>query len=95
VDDSGLSVTFASTGSEAGIREEARSFADGFRKTYGVALLNVGNVREEDSKLDVIADPLIDSPNHALITGIPRPDHDTREAERLAGKLARISRRIL
>lgn len=94
-DDNGLSVTVADSDTEQGIQEEAKAVADSFNRTYGVALLNVGKVREIDSRLEVVRDPLEGVPDHALITGVPHPDHDKAEAERLAGQLARISRKIL
>ena len=93
-DDNGLSVTVVDSDTEQGIQEEAKAVADSFNKTYGVALLNVGKVREIDSRLDVVRDPLKNVPAHALITGVPRPDHNKAEAERLAGQLARVSRKI-
>lgn len=94
-DDYGLSVTVADSCTEQGIQEEAKAVADSFNRTYGVALLNVGKVREIDNRLDVVRDPLERLPDHALITGVPRPDHNKAETERLAGQLARISRNVL
>ena len=56
-----------------------------FRKCYGVASLEVGDVREIG--LDVEQDAV----NHANIVGLPDRADDMAEAERLAGLLARRS----
>lgn len=56
-----------------------------FRKCYGVASLEVGDVRSIG--LDVEKD----SVNHANIVGLPHREDDLVEAERLAGLLAKRS----
>jgi hypothetical protein len=56
-----------------------------FRKCYGVASLQVGDVREIG--LDVEQDAV----NHANIMGLPHRDEDLAQAERLAGLLAKRS----
>ena len=94
-DDDGLSVTVVDSESEKEIQEGAKAVSESFNRTYGVALLNVGEVREIDRRLDVVRDPLDGVPNHALIVGIPSPEHNPADAERLAGQLARISQKIL
>ncbi len=50
--------------------------------------LRVGHVRERG--LEVQPDPLDEK--HALIVGLPYPDEDPSQAERLAGQLARRAR---
>lgn len=74
----GLSVSIASvcTPSEC---------ADRFRNCYGVASLQVGQVRELG--LDVV----IDSPSHAQIVGLPYREDDRPTADRLADSLASLS----
>jgi hypothetical protein len=74
----GLSVNIASVCSP---EECARCF----RKCYGIASLEVGDVREIG--LDVEQDAV----NHANIVGLPYRDEDLARAERLAGLLARRS----
>ena len=65
-----------------------------FNKVFGIAILSVGKVREIDSRLNVVSDPMEEEPNHALITGVPRPDQNRALAERLAGQLARYSQKV-
>lgn len=62
--------------------------AERYLNSYGVASLHVGRVR--DIGLDVVAD----RPPHAVITGLPFDEDDRREAERLAGLLARQARLV-
>jgi hypothetical protein len=74
----GLSVNLASVCAP----EDCARF---FRKCYGVASLEVGDVREIG--LDVAQDAV----NHANIVGLPHRDEDLARAERLAGLLAKRS----
>jgi hypothetical protein len=74
----GLSVNLAS-------RCSPQQCAEMFRKCYGVASLNVGDVREIG--LDIEQDSL----NHANVVGLPYREDDLAEAERFAGLLARRS----
>jgi hypothetical protein len=78
VDHDGLSVDIAS----------AASCTAPFRKCYGVASLHVGRVRRIG--LDIV----VDMAPHANITGVPRPEDDAANAERLAGLLAKQSRLV-
>jgi len=75
----GLSVNPASTCSVDFVRNR-------LRKCYGVVSLHVGRLR--DIELDVVQDGL----EHANIIGVPYSEENSREAERLAGMLARQSR---
>jgi hypothetical protein len=77
----GLSVNLASAYSP-------KQCAALFRKCYGVASLEVGNVRQFG--LDVEKD----SASHANIVGLPHREDDLAEAERLAGLLARRSQLV-
>jgi hypothetical protein len=74
----GLSVNLASKCSP-------QQCAEMFRKCYGVASLQVGNVREIG--LDIEQDAV----NHANVMGLPCREDDLAEAERLAGLLAKRS----
>ena len=56
-----------------------------FRKCYGVASLQVGQVRE------IGLDVKQDSANHANIVGLPYREDNLADAERLAGLLAKRS----
>lgn len=94
-DDDGLSVTVSNADTDNGLIQEAELMASSFKNTYGVALLNVGEVRAIDERLNVVRAPNKGNPNHALLTGVPRLDDDLALAERLAGQLARISQNIL
>jgi hypothetical protein len=76
--ETGLSVNLASTCSP-------QQCAEMFRKCYGVASLEVGDVREIG--LDVEQD----SVNHANVVGLPYREDNLAEAERLAGSLAKRS----
>ncbi len=76
--DRGLSVNLASACSPA-------QCAELFRKCYGVASLEVRNVRE------IALDAEQDSANHAHIVGLPYWEDNLAEAERLAGLLAKQS----
>jgi hypothetical protein len=76
--ESGLSVNLASTCSP-------QQCAEMFRKCYGVASLQVGEVRAIG--LDIEQDAV----NHANVVGLPYREDDLAEAERLAGLLARRS----
>ena len=76
--ETGLSVNLASSCSP-------QQCAEMFRKCYGVASLEVGDVREVG--LDVEQD----SVNHANVVGLPYREDDLAEAERLAGLLAKRS----
>jgi hypothetical protein len=75
----GVSVSPAETCSVEDVR-------NAFNECFGVVSLHVGRVR--DMGLDVAPDTLV----HANITGLPAPDNDPVEAERLAGLLARQAR---
>jgi hypothetical protein len=77
----GLSVNLATVVSP----EKCASF---FRKCYGVASLEVGDVREVGLNVEQ------DSVNHANILGLPHREDDLAQAERLAGLLARRSRLV-
>lgn len=90
-DDDGLSVTVVTSKTEQGVQEGAIAMAKRFRKTFGIAIISVGKVREIDGCLDVVSDPMEGEPYHALITGVPRLDQNRALAERLAGQLARYS----
>ena len=57
-----------------------------FRKCYGVASLNVGEIRELG--LDVVQDSL----SHGNIVGLPYSGDDPQNAEKIARKLANQSR---
>jgi hypothetical protein len=72
----GLSVNLASQCS-------AQKCAETFRKCYGVASLNVGDVQEIGLNVEQ------DSVNHANVVGLPHREDDLAEAERLAGLLAK------
>ena len=74
----GLSVNLASVCS-------AKQCADLFRKCYGVASLEVEDIRQVG--LDVEQD----SGNHGNILGLPYREDDLAKAERLAGLLAKQS----
>jgi hypothetical protein len=74
----GLSVNLASKCSP-------QQCAEMFRKCYGVASLQVGEVREIG--LDIEQDAV----NHANVMGLPLREDDLAEAERLAGLLAKRS----
>lgn len=86
-DDNGLSVRIVESDADEDIKSEAKDFAGAFNPAYGIALLTTERVRAIDDCLDVVRD----YSRHALITGVPRPDHDPAKAERLAGQLARVS----
>jgi hypothetical protein len=77
-DELGLSVNLATKCSP-------QQCAEMFRKCYGVASLQVGDVREIG--LDVEQDAV----NHANIVGLPCREDDLAEAERFAGLLAKRS----
>lgn len=94
-DDDGLSVVLAQSRLTKELIEGAKKVAASFKKTYGMATLHTGWVRNIDDKLDVISDPIDGQPFHALLVGIPRRDQSPAETERLAGQLARISRLLL
>lgn len=74
----GLSVNLASECSP-------QQCADLFRKCYGVASLEVSEVREIGLNIEQ------DSKNHANIVGLPDREDNLAEAERLAGLLAKKS----
>ncbi len=74
----GLSVNLASVCSP-------KQCADLFRKCYGVASLEVGDVRQ------IGLDVQQDSVNHANLLGLPYREDRLAEAERLAGLLAKQS----
>ncbi len=76
--ETGLSVNLASTCSQ-------QQCAKMFRQCYGIASLEVGDVREVG--LDVEQD----STNHANVVGLPYREDNLAEAERLAGLLAKCS----
>lgn len=93
-DADGLSVVIARATSHEELVEGAREAASPFTRppAPATATLHVGWTRDIEG-LDVLAAPLPDLPNHALITGVPLPEGDADVlAERLAGQLARISR---
>lgn len=94
-DDDGLSVVLAQSRIPEELIQGAEEVAASFKKTYGVATLHTGWVRNIDKKLDIIPDHLDEQPHHALLTGVPRQDQNPAETERLAGQLARISRLII
>jgi hypothetical protein len=71
----GLSVNLASACSP-------QQCADLFRKCYGVASLEVKDVREIGLNVEQ------DSNNHANVVGLPYREDNLAEAERLAGLLA-------
>jgi hypothetical protein len=73
--DDGLSVNFDCTPNEARTQEC-------FEKTYGVASLLVGGVRQ--LKLEVVPD----QPRHANITGVPYKGDNPAQAEWIASQLA-------
>jgi hypothetical protein len=75
----GLSVTIASVCSP-------EQCAAKFRNCYGVASLQVGQIRE------LGLDAVPDSASHALIVGLPQVKDDRDRAERLADLLAERSR---
>ncbi|MGK7901259.1 MAG: hypothetical protein AB4352_07575 [Hormoscilla sp.] len=79
--ESGLSVRLASACSPS-------ECAARFRNCYGVASLQVGQVRELG--LDVVPD----SPSHAQIIGLPYREDDRNNADRLARLLAQQSRLV-
>lgn len=93
VDNDGLSVGIAGACTLA-------EFAAQLKKVHGVASLQVGSVR--DIGLDVLPDDPaqieveggVYDPSHANIVGVPYVEDNPREAERLAGLLARQSRLI-
>jgi hypothetical protein len=62
--------------------------AKNFRNCYGVASLEVGQVRQIGLEVEQ------DSDNHANIMGLPHQEDDLAEAERFAGLLAKRSRLI-
>jgi hypothetical protein len=66
--------------------QSAASCASALNKCHGVASLHVGRTR--DLELDIV----IDKAPHANITGVPRPEEDQANAERLASQLARQAR---
>lgn len=74
----GLSVNLASVCSP-------KQCADLFRKCYGVASLEVGDVRQIGLEVQQ------DSVNHANLLGLPYREDRLAEAERLAGLLAKQS----
>jgi hypothetical protein len=76
--ETGLSVSLASSCSP-------QQCAETFRKCYGVASLEVGDVREVGLDIEQ------DSVNHANVVGLPYREDDLAEAERLAGLLAKRS----
>ena len=76
--DRGLSLTIASVSSP-------EKCAANFKNCYGVASLQVGQIRELG--LDAVAD----SVSHAEIIGLPYPKDDRDRAERLADLLAERS----
>jgi hypothetical protein len=80
-DDDGLSVFIAEQCSPDQCRRR-------FHKCYGLATLHVGRVR------DIGLEVQPDSPDHASITGLPFPEDDPLEAERLAGLLAKQARLV-
>jgi hypothetical protein len=77
----GLSVNLASQCSP-------QQCAEMFRKCYGVANLEVGDVREIGLNVEQ------DSVDHANVVGLPYREDDLAEAERLAGLLARRSQLV-
>lgn len=91
----GLSVDIATSTTEAELCAEAREITKRFNRTFGVVQLTVGETRSLDPRLDVIADPLENLPNHALLTGVPHQEQNPADAERLAGLLARISKIVI
>jgi hypothetical protein len=76
--ETGLSVNLAS-------RCSPQQCAKMFRKCYGVASLEVGDVREVGLDIEQ------DSVNHANVVGLPYREDNLAEAERLAGLLAKGS----
>ena len=76
--DRGLSVTIASVCSP-------EQFAAQFKNCYGVASLQVGQIRE------LGLDAVPDSASHAQIVGLPQVKDDRDKAERLADLLAQRS----
>lgn len=90
-DDDGLSVHATSSDD---LSKECQECVKPFSRVYSIGLLIAHFVREVDTKLDAVADPLEGLPNHALITGVPNPQYDPSRAERLAGQLARICKLI-
>src|SRR5438270_334632 len=81
-DADGLSVSPASTCSI----EEARRVI----KSVALASLHVGRTRN----LGLDVQPDRENPKHAFLTGLPHPEDDPREAERLAGELGRMAREV-
>jgi hypothetical protein len=79
--ETGLSVNLASTCSP-------QQCAEMFRKCYGVASLEVGDVREIGLEVEQ------DSVNHANVVDLPYREDDLAKAERLAGLLAKRSHLI-
>jgi hypothetical protein len=77
----GLSVNLASMCSP-------KQCAEMFRKCYGVAGLQVGDVREIGLNVEQ------DSVTHANVVGLPHREDDLAEAERLAGLLAKRSQLV-
>jgi hypothetical protein len=81
INEPGLSVNLASECTP-------QQCADLFRKCYGVASLEVKDIREIGLELEQ------DSKNHANVVGLPYREDDLAKAERLAGLLARKSQLI-
>jgi hypothetical protein len=77
-DDDGLSLNM----------ESPISCVSGFKKTFGVASLHVGRIR--DLGLNVMVDEM----PHANIVDVPRESDDRTAAERFASQLARQARFI-
>jgi len=78
INEAGLSVRIASVCSP-------EQFAAEFKKCYGVASLQVGQIRE------LGLDAVPDSASHAQIVGLPQVKDDRNKAERLADLLAQRS----
>jgi hypothetical protein len=61
-----------------------------FKKTFGVATMHTGRVR--DLGLQVVVDDPLHDPYHASIKGLPRKEEDPEAAELRALDLARQAR---
>jgi len=68
--------------------DSPQSCVASFNRTYGVASLHVGRIR------DVQLDVEIDEAPHANIIRLPRKEEELAQAEFLAGQLARQARYI-
>jgi hypothetical protein len=77
--ETGLSVNVASV-------YEPEACAARFRNCYGIALLQVGDIR--NINLDVLRDSI----GHANIIGLPYRESDRLQADRLARLLSRMSK---